>query len=88
MITGSGLESLGLRHNEPARFRPVGRRRWRVGRLTGVDSDGSLRLLDSDGAARSLTADSVHVRRRGPQGGTRWVSVEVVATTWQQLELF
>ena len=88
VITGGGLTRLGLRHDEPARFRPAGRRRWRSARITGVDTDGSVRLIDADGATRSLPADVVEVRRAGRQGGLKWTLVAVVATTWQQLELF
>ncbi len=82
------LEQLGLRKGEAIRFRRGTAGRWVEGRMSGISSDGSIKLYDADGSARNLRPDSVEVRRPGSKGRLRWQTVSDVAVTWEQLELF
>ncbi len=82
------LARLGLRAGEPIRFKRNGRGRYVVGKVVGVEVDGSVTLRDTDGSARSLRAERVEIRRPGPHGRLRWQLVSDVAITWEQLELF
>ncbi len=83
------LRAIGLHQGEPIRFRLVGHKRWRVGRISRVEADGSITFHDDDGAARSQRPDMVQVRRPlGSRGRLVWTPVNEVAVTWEQLELF
>ena len=82
------LDHLGLRYGEVIRFRRSERGRWVVGRVTAVESDGSVTLRDPDGSARSIRPERLEVRRPGSRGRLRWRIVAEVAVTWEQLELF
>ena len=84
----AALARLGLRLDEPIRFRRHNRGRWVVGKVVGVESDGSILLRDPDGSAWSLRAEVVEIRRPGSQGRLRWCVVSDVAVTWEQLEMF
>lgn len=84
----AALARLGLRSGEPIRFRRNDTGRWIVGRVRGIEMDGSIMLRDPDGSARSLRADRVEVRRPGSRGRLRWRTVDEVAVTWEQLEMF
>lgn len=84
----SALARLGLRRGEPIRFRRANKGRWIVGKVTGIEADGSIALRDPDGSARSLRAEFVEIRRPGSRGRLRWCVVSDVATTWEQLEMF
>lgn len=88
MLDPAALASLGLRKGEPARFRRHGGGRWVLGKVGGVDSDGSILLYDPDGSARNLRPDAVEVRRPGSRGRLRWHLVSDVAITWEQLALW
>lgn len=82
------LARLGLRLGEAIRFKRHGTERYIVGRVEGIETDGSVALRDPDGSARSLRAERVEIRRPGPHGRLRWQVVSEVAITWEQLELF
>jgi hypothetical protein len=82
------LARLGLRRGEPVRFRRRDRGRWVVGRVEGIEADGSVTLRDPDGAARSLRPERLEIRRPGSRGRLRWRTVPEVVVTWEQLELF
>ncbi len=84
----AALARLGLRAGEPIRFRRTDRSRWVVGRVEGVEVDGSVTLRDPDGSARSLRPERVEIRRPGSRGRLKWQIVSDVAITWEQLELF
>jgi len=84
----SALARLGLRLGEAIRFKRNGKGRYIVGKVEGVEVDGSVALRDPDGSARSLRAERVEIRRPGPFGRLRWQVVSNVAITWEQLELF
>lgn len=84
----SALARLGLRLGEPIRFRRSNRGRWIVGKVSGIEADGSIALRDPDGSARSLRAEMVEIRRPGSRGRLRWSVVSDVAITWEQLEMF
>lgn len=73
---------------EPIRFRRNDKGRWIVGRVAGIEHDGSICLRDPDGSARSLRAERVEIRRPGSRGRLRWRVVSEVAVTWEQLEMF
>ena len=82
------LDGLGLRYGEMIRFRRSERGRWVVGRVTAIESDGSVTLRDPDGSARSIRPERLEVRRPGSRGRLKWRVVSDVAVTWEQLELF
>ena len=82
------LARFGLRRGEAIRFKRNDRGRYVVGKVEGVEIDGSVALRDADGSARSLRAERVEIRRPGPHGRLRWQIVSEVAITWEQLELF
>ena len=84
----TALARLGLRPGEAGRFRRAERGRPVVGRIVGIETDGSIALRDPDGSARSLRPERVEIRRPGPRGRLRWQVVSDVAVTWEQLELF
>lgn len=84
----ASLARLGLRMGEPIRFRRHDKGRWVVGRVAGIELDGSISLRDPDGSARSLRAERVEIRRPGSRGRLRWRVVSEVAVTWEQLEMF
>jgi hypothetical protein len=82
------LRAIGLRPSEPARFRRHDAKRWGSGKVVRVEADGSVTVSDTDGSARSLRPELVQVRRPGSRGRLTWRSVDDVAVTWEQLELF
>lgn len=84
----SALARLGLRPGEAIRFKRNDKGRYIVGKVDGIEVDGSITLRDPDGSARSLRAERVEIRRPGPHGRLRWQVVSDVAITWEQLELF
>ena len=84
----ASLARLGLRMGEPIRFRRNDKGRWVVGRVVGIEDDGSIAIRDPDGSARSLRAERVDIRRPGSRGRLRWCVVSEVAVTWEQLEMF
>ncbi len=84
----SALARLGLRPAEAIRFKRNNKGRYIVGKVDGIEVDGSITLRDPDGSARSLRAERVEIRRPGPHGRLRWQVVSDVAITWEQLELF
>ena len=86
--SASALARLGLRAGEAIRFKRNDRGRYIVGKVEGVETDGSVTLRDPDGSARSLRAERLEIRRPGPHGRLRWQTVSDVAITWEQLELF
>jgi hypothetical protein len=84
----SELARLGLRPSEAVRFRRHENSRYIVGRVEGIETDGSITLRDPDGSARSLRPERLEIRRPGSRGRLRWQVVSDVAITWEQLELF
>ena len=82
------LARLGLHPAEAIRFKRNAKGRYIVGKVEGIEVDGSITLRDPDGSARSLRAERVEIRRPGPHGRLRWQLVSDVAITWEQLELF
>lgn len=86
--SAEALARFGLRADEPIRFRRDDRGRHVIGRVAGIEVDGSVQLRDPDGSARSLRPERVEIRRPGPAGRLRWQFVSDVAITWEQLELF
>lgn len=84
----SALTRLGLRPSEAIRFKRNNTGRYIVGKVEGIEVDGSIALRDPDGSARSLRAERVEIRRPGPHGRLKWQLVSDVAITWEQLELF
>jgi hypothetical protein len=84
----AALARLGLRLGEPIRFQLNNKGRWIVGKVEGIEDDGSIQLRDPDGATRSLRAEVLEIRRPGSRGRLRWCIVSDVAVTWEQLEMF
>jgi len=75
------LVALGLRAGETARFRRRGNERWSKGKLAGVETDGSLRVIDDKGATLSLPVDRVEVRK----GKSAWEPAAARAARTEQL---
>lgn len=86
--SAAALERLGLRPREVVRFKRNDRGRYVIGKVEGIETDGSIALRDPDGSARSLRPERVEIRRPGPKGRLKWQLVSDVAITWEQLELF
>ena len=86
--SAAALARFGLRPAEPIRFRRNDKGRYIVGKVEGIEIDGSITLRDPDGSARSLKPERVEIRRPGSRGRLRWQVVSDVAITWEQLELF
>jgi hypothetical protein len=83
------LEQVGLRRNEPVRFRHDGAGRWVSARIAGLDPDGSIVVRDATrGAARAVRPHHAEVRRPGSRGRLTWQNVGIVAITWEQLSLW
>lgn len=76
------LVALGLRAGETARFRRRANERWSQGKLSGVENDGSLRVIDDKGATLSLPIDRIEVRR-----GKSWEPAAARAARTEQLGL-
>lgn len=70
------LDELGLRADEPVRFRARPAGRWIEGRVIGVNTDDSVVIADPDRGSRSIRADMIQHQQRGPRGGTVWVQLE------------
>jgi hypothetical protein len=77
------LLAIGLRAGEAARFRRQGKERWSPGRVAGVESDGSLRVIDDKGATLSLPRERVEVRK----GKSSWEPAVARAERTEQLGL-
>jgi hypothetical protein len=75
------LVALGLRSGETARFRRRENERWSKGKLAGVETDGSLRLIDDKGATLSLPIERVEVRK----GKSAWEPAAARAGRTEQL---
>jgi hypothetical protein len=88
VIDAAFLSKLGLRAGEPVRFRKAEGGRWFAGKMSGVAADGSITVFDANGNARSLRPERVEVRRPGGRGRLTWQSVQAVAITWEQLQLW
>ena len=77
------LVAIGLRPNEAVRFRRRTSERWSKGRASGVEADGSLRIIDEKGATLSLPIERVEVRR----GRSSWEPAVDRAERTEQLGL-
>jgi hypothetical protein len=75
--------AVGLKAGESVRWRRRANERWSTGRLVGIESDGSLRVVDDKGAARSLAIESVEVKR----SKTSWEPASARAERTEQLGL-
>ncbi|HET6949084.1 MAG TPA: hypothetical protein VFI47_01820 [Acidimicrobiales bacterium] len=82
------LDDLGLVPGDRVRWRDRPGGRWREGRVTGRERDGSVGVRDERGASRALVADRLEVRDRGPRGGAVWDPVRDRRRRSEQLDLF
>jgi hypothetical protein len=82
-----GLEILGLRAGEEVRWRPGAGSRWRSGRVTHRERDGSVALTDDRGMTRSLPVERLEVRAEGKRGAATWEALEERAARSEQLRL-
>ncbi len=82
-----GLDILGLRPGEPVRWRSGSGSRWRTGRVTHRERDGSVAVTDARGSARSLAVERLEVRCAGPRGGAGWEPLVDRASRHEQLRL-
>jgi hypothetical protein len=72
---GEALWRVGLSPGDAVRWQPTAGGRWRLGRATRLERDGSIGVTDDRGLARSLPVDRLEVRRSGRRGGQRWESL-------------
>lgn len=82
-----GLAILGLAAGEPVRWRPPAGGRWRTGRVSRRERDGSVGVTDTRGALRSLAVEVLEVRCAGPRGGNGWEPLAARAGRTEQLKL-
>lgn len=81
------LTRLGLRKDEPARWKRKANERWSVGRLAGVEADGSIRVIDEKGATMSIPLDRLEVGKTGPRGAAGWEPASTRGARTEQLGL-
>lgn len=74
ILTPPCLDDYNLVIGQEVKFVPATGKNSKPGRVTGINSDGSILIAD-DGRAysRSIVADNVFVKLIGPRGGTSWV---------------
>jgi len=82
----NGLALLGLQAGETVRWRQSGSR-WRTGKVTHRERDGSVAVTDGKGLARSLAVDCLEVSCAGPRGGRAWEALTDRAARAEQLRL-
>jgi hypothetical protein len=82
------LRALGLAAGDRVRWRERAGGRWREGRVTGRERDGSVSVRDGRGASRALRPERLEVRTAGPRGGTLWEPVPEHAAHTEQLGLW
>jgi hypothetical protein len=82
-----GLAILGLQPGEKVRWKTGAGSRWRTGRVTHRERDGSVAVTDGRGLARSLPVGRLEVACSGPRGGTGWEPVIDRASRTEQLRL-
>ena len=87
-MSAAELRSIGLRQGERVRFKRQNRSRWALGYIASVGADGSILVHDANGVARSLRPEALEVERPNRRGRLTWRTVDQVATTWEQLDLF
>jgi hypothetical protein len=81
------LVLLGLKRGDLVRWRQADGARFRTGRVTHRERDGSVAVTDARGLARSLTVDRLEVSCAGPRGGQGWEAVAERAGRTEQLRL-
>lgn len=84
---GEALGTVGLRQGDAVRWQPTAGGRWKLGRATRLERDGSVGVTDERGMARSLPVDRLEVRSSGRRGGERWERLVDRARTAEQLRL-
>lgn len=84
---GEALGTVGLRQGDAVRWQPTAGGRWKLGRATRLERDGSVGVTDERGMARSLPVDRLEVRSSGRRGGERWEPLAERARTAEQLRL-
>jgi hypothetical protein len=82
-----GLTILGLELGETVRWRSGQGGRWRTGRVTRRERDGSIGVTDGRGGQRSLPVDRLEVGCAGPRGGPSWEPLADRASRNEQLKL-
>jgi hypothetical protein len=61
--------------------------RWRTGKVTRRERDGSVGVTDGRGLARSLPVERLEVSGTGPRGARVWEPLIVRASRTEQLRL-
>jgi len=82
-----GLEAHRLEKGDLVRWRLGAGSRWRTGKVSHLERDGSIAVTDANGHARSFVAERLEVSTGGPRGGRVWESVTCRATRPGQLRL-
>ncbi len=81
------LTGIGLRAGEAARWRRRPNERWSTGRISAMESDGSVRVIDDKGATLSLPVDRIEVGKLGRRGAAGWEPASSRGARTEQLGL-
>ncbi|MDP1795219.1 MAG: hypothetical protein Q8K63_13870 [Acidimicrobiales bacterium] len=81
------LNRLGLHGGENARWKRTDNERYSTGRVNGVESDGSIRVIDAKGATVSIPLDRLEVGKTGPRGAAGWEPASTRGARTEQLGL-
>jgi hypothetical protein len=82
-----GLAPLGLKSGDRVRWRQGGGAKWRIGRVSHRERDGSVGVTDDKGLQRSFVVERLEVSTRGPRGGRVWEPLAARANRVEQLRL-
>lgn len=85
--TPDELTPLGLRSGEKARWKRKASERYATGRISGVETDGSIRVIDAKGATVSIPLDRLEVGKTGPRGAAGWEPASSRGARTEQLGL-
>jgi hypothetical protein len=84
---GENLAELGLEPGDRVRFRRRPSERWKEGRVSRRERDGSVGLFDTKGAARAIKIEIIEVHAVGPRGGVVWEPLTERAARSEQMRL-
>ena len=83
----TSLAALGLDVGTRVRFRRRTGGRWHQGRVTGLETDGSIGLVDDRGRSRAIRLDALEVETKGPRGASAWEPATERAARSEQMAL-
>lgn len=70
------LETYGLKTGMQVRFRHQVEQTWDLGKVIGIERDGSIGLIDDyNGGSRAIHAHLIQRQIKGPRGGKKWIPI-------------